>query len=102
MAVSLKHTFTSAKADGPDTTLVQPSNWNAEHQLTLATNSLLGRSTAGTGAAEEIAVGSGLTLAAGTLSAASAGAMIFIDLDGGAAATTIFDLVVDFGDATYA
>lgn len=28
---NVKHSFTSAKADGGDTTLVQPSNWNAEH-----------------------------------------------------------------------
>lgn len=28
---NVKHAFTSAKADGGDTTLVQPSNWNAEH-----------------------------------------------------------------------
>jgi len=33
----------------------------------IATNKLLGRSTAGTGVAEEIAIGSGLTLLAGTL-----------------------------------
>jgi len=28
---NVKHTFVSAKANGPDATLVQPSNWNAEH-----------------------------------------------------------------------
>ena len=54
MTISLKHAFTSAKGDPGDTTLVRPSNWNAEHTLTLATDKLLGRSTAGTGAAEEI------------------------------------------------
>lgn len=27
----IKHAKTSAKADGPDATLVQPSDWNAEH-----------------------------------------------------------------------
>lgn len=69
MTVSLKHAFTSAKADGGDTTLVQPSNWNAEHTLTMATARLLGRTTAGTGAAEEISVGTGLTLSAGSLAA---------------------------------
>jgi hypothetical protein len=56
MTVSLKHAFASGKADGADATLVQPSNWNAEHSLQLATNKLLGRVTAGTGAAEEIAL----------------------------------------------
>ena len=55
MAVSLKHAFTSAVADGGDTTLVQPSNWNAEHTLTLAQGNILGRlAAAGTGAATEI------------------------------------------------
>lgn len=68
MTVSLKHAFTSAKADGGDTTLVQPSNWNAEHTLTMATARLLGRTTAGTGAAEEISVGTGLSLSGGSLS----------------------------------
>lgn len=28
---NIKHAFTSAKTDGVDATLVQPSNWNAEH-----------------------------------------------------------------------
>lgn len=54
MAVSLKHKFTSAKADGADPSLVKPSNWNDEHDLTLATDTLLGRATAGAGAVEEI------------------------------------------------
>lgn len=54
MTISLKHTFQSAKADGVDTTLVQPSNWNAEHTITCATDKVLGRATAGTGAVEEI------------------------------------------------
>lgn len=69
MAVSLKHNFVSAQADGPDTSVVRPSNWNAEHDLTMATNRLLGRTTAGTGVAEEISVGTGLTLSAGSLTA---------------------------------
>jgi hypothetical protein len=67
MTVSLKHKFTSAVADGGDTNLVQPSNWNDEHDLVMATDRLLGRTTAGTGAAEEISAGTGLTLASGTL-----------------------------------
>jgi hypothetical protein len=47
MAVSLKHQFVSNVADSPDATLVQPSNWNAEHTLTANANSLLGAVTAG-------------------------------------------------------
>lgn len=71
MSISLKHTFVSPKSDGTDSTLVQPSSWNAEHKLTMATARLVGRTTAGTGAAEEISVGAGLTFAAGSLSLAS-------------------------------
>ena len=71
MTVSLKHAFTSPKTDGVDATLVQPSNWNAEHSLQLATNRLLGRTTAGTGAAEEISVAGSLTLSGGVLTGTS-------------------------------
>ena len=53
MAISLTHTFESQVSDGQDNTLVQPSDWNAEHDLTLAANTVLGR-TAGAGDAEEI------------------------------------------------
>jgi len=67
MAISLKHAFTSPKADGADSTLVQPSNWNAEHTLTIGTGKLAGRTTAGTGAMEEISVSADLTLSAGVL-----------------------------------
>ncbi len=67
MTVSLKHTFQSAKTDSLDVTLVQPSNWNEEHELELATNKLLGRATAGTGAAEEIGIGAALSISGGTL-----------------------------------
>ena len=67
MTISVKHTFQSAKPDGSDATLIQPSNWNDEHTLTLATNKLLGRATAGTGAVEEIGIGTALSLSGGSL-----------------------------------
>lgn len=54
MTVSLKHAFTSGKSDGGDNTLVQPSNWNAEHTLTLANNTVLGRNAGTDGAAQEL------------------------------------------------
>jgi len=54
MAVSLKHAFTNPKSDGGDDTVVRPSNWNAEHVLTLDSARMLGRVTAGTGAVEEL------------------------------------------------
>ena len=71
MAVSLKHAFTSAKADGADPTQVQPSNWNAEHTLTCATARILGRTTAGDGAVEELSAGTGITLSGGSVSVTS-------------------------------
>lgn len=67
MSVSLKHSFASAKSDGGDATLVQPSDWNAEHALSIANARLLGNTT-GSAGIEEISVGSGLTLSSGTLS----------------------------------
>ena len=54
MTISLKHTFASAKSDGTDSTLVQPSNWNAEHTITLAAGKVLGRDTSAAGAMQEL------------------------------------------------
>ena len=66
MTISLVHPFVSAVADGNDNGLVQPSDWNAEHTITLAADKLLGRiSTAG--AVQEIGIGSGLAFSAGNL-----------------------------------
>jgi hypothetical protein len=58
MAISLKHAKVSGKSDGGDATKVQPSDWNAEHQIQLATGNVIGRTTAGTGAAEELPLSS--------------------------------------------
>lgn len=62
MTISLKHAFQSAKSDGVDNTLIQPSNWNEEHELTLATGKVLGRYSAGTGAAQELTPSGGITI----------------------------------------
>lgn len=62
MAIQIKHAFTSSKGNGADSTLVQPSNWNDNHVITMATGRLLGRASAGAGAAEEIVIGTGLAL----------------------------------------
>jgi hypothetical protein len=66
VAISLKHTTQAAGTDAGNGE-IRKAQWNEEHTLTLATNRLLGRTTAGTGAAEEISVGTGLTLSAGSL-----------------------------------
>lgn len=68
MTISLKHQFQSANADGPDASQVQPSNWNSEHTLTCSTAVLLGRTTAGSGAVEELTAGTGITLSGGAVS----------------------------------
>lgn len=56
MTISLKHSFTSPKADGTDSTLVQPSNWNAEHTITLAAGKVLGRDSSAAGAMQELPI----------------------------------------------
>jgi hypothetical protein len=71
MTVSVTHTFVSPQADDADTSLVRPSNWNAQHAFTMTTNKLLGRATAATGAIEEIALGTNLSFTGTTLNAAS-------------------------------
>lgn len=54
MAISVKHAFTSPKTDGVDSTLVQPSNWNAQHTITLGAGKVLGRDSTGAGAMQEL------------------------------------------------
>jgi microcystin-dependent protein len=54
VAISLKHSFESPKADGTDSTLVQPSNWNAEHAISLAAGKVIGRVSGSAGAAQEL------------------------------------------------
>jgi len=56
MAISVTHPFVSGKADSGDATLVNASNWNAAHTITMATDRLLGRDTASPGVVEEIGV----------------------------------------------
>lgn len=54
MTISVTHDFESAKADGPDSTRVQPSHWNADHVLEMATSRVLGRVTASVGPVQEL------------------------------------------------
>lgn len=51
--------------------------------LTMGTDRLLGRTTAGTGAIEEISVGAGLTFSAGVLSNATSGTVTSVSFTGG-------------------
>ena len=56
MTITINHPFVSAKGDGSDATVVRPSNWNASHNLNMATNRVVGRLSAGNGLAEELPV----------------------------------------------
>jgi len=56
MAPLVTHSFVTAKTDGTDTSLLRPSNWNAAHVITMDTNTLMGKASAGTGPAEAIPV----------------------------------------------
>lgn len=42
MVTSVKHSFVSAKSDGPDTSLVQASHWNGEHVVSIPHADLTG------------------------------------------------------------
>lgn len=52
--VSFKHLFTSAKADGGNSTLVKPSAWNAEHQVVAAADGVVLGVPAGAGASQPV------------------------------------------------
>jgi len=56
--VSVKHRFVSGKADGTDSTLVKPSDWNDEHHFeTLVDGVFLGRAAgAGPGPLQELPI----------------------------------------------
>lgn len=70
MAIDLKHATQATGTDAGNGEIGK-DEWNAAHTLSMATNRLLGRTTAGAGAVEEISTGAGLTFSAGTLDVAS-------------------------------
>lgn len=74
MAVTITHAFVSSKDDGTKSALVQPSDWNADHQFTMADSRILGRLTAATGAVEELDLSDIWTL----LGIVAGTAMIFV------------------------
>ena len=67
----IKGNGTALSAAVAATDYVAPSAYASANGLTMATSRLLGRTTASTGAAEEISVAGGLTLSAGVLTGAS-------------------------------
>lgn len=61
------HRYQTIRQDGPPLSNVQPSHWNAPHQFTAANGVLIGRYSAGTGAAQEISLGNGFLFDEGLL-----------------------------------
>jgi hypothetical protein len=77
MAVSLKHTTEAVGTDAGNGE-IRKAQWNEEHTLTLATARLLGRTTGGAGAVEEISAGTGLSLASGNLAVNAPNSMVVL------------------------
>lgn len=65
MALSVKHAKVSSKGDGPDPTLVQPSDWNASHNLQADANTILGNNTGSAGPVIELTGAQVLTMTGG-------------------------------------
>ena len=63
------HEFQSAKGDGPDASMVRPSDWNAIHQFHVTGPAIVGRHEAGAGVAVDIPLGPGLAFTGGALQA---------------------------------
>lgn len=61
MAVSLKHNYTATGTDAGNGE-VGKTQWNAEHDITMASGKLLGRYSASTGAVQEITISTGLSM----------------------------------------
>lgn len=66
MAISLKHNTLATGPDAGDGEIGK-NQWNEDHVLSLSSGVLLGRASASYGAAEEIALGSRLSLSGGAL-----------------------------------
>lgn len=49
-----KHAKVSAVADGPDTDLVRPSDWNADHSIEMDGPGIIGRTDSGAGVVSEL------------------------------------------------
>jgi hypothetical protein len=52
--VAINHQFQSQKGDGADPTLLQPSHWNAGHNITMGGNAVVGNTAGSAGPVQEI------------------------------------------------
>lgn len=88
MALRIRHPFTSAFASIADATKLRPLNWNADHVIEMMTGNVVGRTSGGTGSAEELpTTGTGAVVLQSAMTAAIAAAVP----DG------IFKTLKDFG-----
>jgi hypothetical protein len=71
VTISVTHTYVSSVADDGDSTLVGPNEWNDTHVIAMATGKILGRTTTGSGAVEEITPSSSFDLSTLALNLAS-------------------------------
>lgn len=84
----IKHAFQSLKPDGTDSSLVRPSNWNADHdiQMEMAGGTVLGRAGTSAGPVQELTLGGEFSTSGGILSVTSALPIgIIMDYGGGSA-----------------
>jgi len=54
MTIEIKHQFECLKIDGPDATIVKPSDWNDVHDILMAHSFILGRQEGTNGAVQEL------------------------------------------------
>jgi hypothetical protein len=59
MPITIAHSFVSPLSDTGNPNEVGPGEWNASHPITMSSNFVIGRSSAGDGPAEEIPMGAG-------------------------------------------
>lgn len=74
MTISLKHAKTSTISDNAGEAAageIVPSDWNAQHLLTQASGTLLGRTTAGSGSTEEVTPSSAFSFSSDILDLAN-------------------------------
>lgn len=71
MPLSVKHSKLSDKSDGQDPSLLQPSDWNADHEFKVEAKSLVGNSTNSEANAESVHLSDDFKLEDGELSLTS-------------------------------
>lgn len=67
MTIALRHNFQSGVPDKNVTGIIKPSHWNDSHILTLGPNKVIGRTSSGTGNAEELGGDDGIEITGGAI-----------------------------------